>query len=558
MGGKVTIKKHCFVPKLLPLLLVLPGWGAWAFEPVEFDNGAVLDVSTQVSYVNMKRLAGPNPLLIDASNTSALNLDDGNRTVGKHGTISNRLSALVDVSLSKDEYRAFARASTFYDAAIYGNNANNSQATFNSVAPSNQFSSEAQSLVGTRTRLLDAYAQGRWKLGAEGGYPLTVRVGRQVVAWGEGLNFMGIGGSMNPQDGYKAQIPGTPIKEMFLPSEQVSATLGLGNRWMLMGYGKWAFRETEVMPVGTYFNFADLSGPGASFMRFAAGNTFPGAWRAPDVGRKAGGQWGLGAKYQLTEATDIGLYHLRYNEMAGLPEFSYGGDFWQLGQGPVAWPIAAAFAPSSFRLRYMDDVKLTGASFSTKIGEFNVAGEVAHRIGAPVLMSDTHYGLARARVTNAQLSAIRLWGTDFLGGLLRVDTAQATGEIATSTVNSFTTPAFSGTPAVPAALKYDKNSMAYALGLTLKYNAIFPGWDLAVPLDWSHQLNGNPAMQGWNSGLLGENDRRLAVGAKFSYQQNLELGVKLAHYLGNADLSDHSFHALVDRDFVAFTVSYHF
>lgn len=547
-----------FVRKLLPLLMALPGGAAWAFEPVEFDNGAVLDVSAQLSYVNMKRLNGPNPQLVDAADANALNADDGNRTVGKHGTISNRVSALADVSLNKGDYRAFMRLSSFYDAALDHANANGAQGSFNSAAPSSQFGSTAEDLVGARTRLLDAYLQGRWKLGGDSRYPLTVKAGRQVVAWGEGLNFMGIGGSMNPQDGYKAQIPGTPIKEMFLPSEQVSATLGIGNRLMLMGYGKWEFRETEVPPAGTYFSFNDVVGPGASFLRFTAGTTALGAWRAPDVGRKAGGQWGVGAKYQLTEATDVGLYFLRYNELAGLPEFNYGGDFWLLGQGPMALPNLANLAPASYRLRYMDDVKLSGASFSTKVGEFNVAGEIAHRSGAPVMMSDNHYQLARARVTNTQLSAIRLWGTDFLNGLLGVDTAQATGEVATSTVNSFETPAFSGIPALPAALKYDKNSMAYALGLTLKYTGLFPGWDLAVPIDWMHQLRGNPAMQGWTSGLLGENDRRVSLGATFSYKQNLELGMKLAHYLGKPDWHDHSYHALVDRDFIALTVSFHF
>ncbi len=547
---------HC-TPRLLPLLLALAMNGAWAFEPLDFDNGAVLDVSGQVSYVNMMRLNGPSPVLVNPLDSTAINGDDGNRTVGKHGTVSNRVSALVDISLRRDDYRVFARLSSFYDAALDCSNANGSQATFNSAAPSDRFGPVAESLVGSRTRLLDAYAQGRWKLGGDSLYPLTVKVGRQVVAWGEGLNFMGIGGSMNPQDGYKAQIPGTPIREMFLPSEQVSATLGIGNRLELMGYSKWAFRETEVMPVGTYFSSTDLVGPGASFMRFAAGMPL-GAWRAPDEGRKAGGQWGVGAKYRVTEATDIGLYFLRYNELAGLPEFNYGSDFWVLGQGAISMPALAGLAPSSFHLRYMDDVKLSGASFSTKIGEFNVAGEIAHRSGAPVMMSDTHYQLARAKVTNAQLSAIRLWGTGFLGGLAGVDMAQATAEVATSSVNSFETPGFNGTPSGPAALKLDKNSMAYALGLALKYTAIFPGWDLSVPIDWLHQLNGNPAMVGWTSGLHGENDRRVSLGAIFSYKQNLELGVKLAHYLGQPDLRDHSFHALTDRDFIAITASFHF
>lgn len=146
---------HC-TPRLLPLLLALAMNGAWAFEPLDFDNGAVLDVSGQVSYVNMMRLNGPSPVLVNPLDSTAINGDDGNRTVGKHGTVSNRVSALVDISLRRDDYRVFARLSSFYDAALDCSNANGSQATFNSAAPSDRFGPVAESLVGSRTRLLDA------------------------------------------------------------------------------------------------------------------------------------------------------------------------------------------------------------------------------------------------------------------------------------------------------------------------------------------------------------------------------------------------------------------
>lgn len=160
---------------------------AWGFEPVTFDNGVVLDVSAQISYVNMKRLSGMAPLLADANNVNAINSDDGDRTVGRHGTISNRLGFLVDAGLSQGNYRAFARVSSFYDAAIDRRNANAVQATFNALPPANEFSSAVRENVGARTRLLDAYVQGRWQAFGAGSHPLTVKVGRQALAWGGAL-----------------------------------------------------------------------------------------------------------------------------------------------------------------------------------------------------------------------------------------------------------------------------------------------------------------------------------------------------------------------------------
>jgi hypothetical protein len=566
---------------------------ALAFEQIRFSDGTVLDISLQVNYQNLKRMNGVDPTYTDMRiNTLKIssivntlkteiipwkNMNDGDNSIKKHGTISNRVSALTEINLAKDDYRAFLRANTFHDAVFYGNSGNDSQGTFNGIGPSSQYTPEAKSLLGQRTRLLDAYVQGRWKLGENGTDPLLVRVGRQVVNWGEGLLFMGIGGSMNPMDMVKGLTPGVPIQELFLPTEQVYATFGATENLTLMAYKKWKFRETEVAPVGTFFSPSDTVGPGAAFL--SAANLGPlgnyGAARAADIGRTASGQWGLGGKYQLTEATGIGLYHLRYTDMNPLPEFSFGGNYWILNKGPVSPatdPIAGVLAwtnllPSSFATHYMNEVKLTGASFTTRVGDMNVAGEVAYRDGAPLLMADQHYALARGKVTNAQLSAIKIWGHEFLFDLLKADQITLAAEVATSHVNSFATPAISGSLDYPAilglpkgtpALMYDRNAGAYALNLELAYNAIFPGWDMKVPMMWMQELHGNPALQGWNSGLGGKQDRHLSLGVKFTYMQNLELGAQLAYYLGSLNVEASTFRPWADRDFIAFTAAYHF
>jgi hypothetical protein len=685
----MTNKQRCFTQKLLPLLLTMYGGSALAFEQIKFDDGSVLDISTQVTYVNAKRLVGVDPGLLKVpippstfvqfsptlngyvnqvanqalqqitNNMTRANTDDGDRSVGKHGTISNKVSALIDISLKKDDYRAFARISTFKDyvydhpndnntpAYVPGQPSVNSNATFNGIGPSNQWTQEAKDLNGQRTRFLDAYLQGQWKLsdGSNGtSNPLTVKVGRQVVAWGEGLAFQGIGGSMNPQDAVKAQIPGTPLKEMFLPSEQVYVSLGATDKLTLMAYDKWKFRETEVMPSGTYFSPADMVGPGGSFMSggdilgvycllygggtdptkgdkancpggYAAGNI--GAGREPDVGRKSTGQWGFGAKYQYTEATEFGAYFLHYNSMIGLPEFQYASTVAVTGypytvNGSAKVDLLNTLMPNfvtapiqnllpySYHVRYMDDIKLLGGSFSTKLGEYGLAGEFAVRDGEPILMGagmDKHYGLARGKVENIQVSAIRAWGGEFAGGLLGVSNAALAGEIAMSHLSSFETPAYSGFPTgtqmlpqfacsagqgcfinypggIPLVDKINglafkqqppqpsgvATSTAYMFDLMMDYTAIFPGWDLENEVQWFHQLQGNPAMQnGWNSGLQGRNDRRLSLGMKFTYQSNLELGLKLVYFLGNADNTSFvNMRTMVDRDLISFTATYHF
>ncbi len=584
---------------------------ALAFEPIKFEDGTQLDVSLHVSYQYLKRLNGVDPAYnnISVSNLATLmqktawyNSDDGDNAVRKHGTISNRVSALAEVNLTKEDYRAFLRANTYRDDVYYHSNSNDSQGTFNGIGPSNQYSEDAKRLLGQHSRLLDAYVQGRWLLGENKEKVLTVKVGRQVVNWGEGLLFMGLGGSMNPMDMVKGLTPGVPLQELFLPTEQIYTKLEVNEKLTLMAYKKWRFRETEIAPSGTYFSPNDMLGPGARYMSalsavspvltsFGLGGISNligdyGALRTEDVGRTAKGQWGIGLKYQLTESTGTGFYHIRYTDMNSLPEFGFGGRYWQPGKGPSSSSDMLAgilnwtnLMPSSYHLRYMNDIKATGASFTTKLGDYNVAGEFAYRDGAPVLMADQHYNVARAKVTNAQVSFLRLWGNEFLFGLLKADTARLAAEFAVSRVNSYTIPPASGMPGTYPALvqmflppgastapelMYDKTTGAYALNGEIAYNAIYPGWDLTIPLMWMHQLRGNPALQGWNSGLGGKNDRHLSLGVKFTYMQNLELGMQVAYYYGNQDLGTVPFiHSTTsqlwaDRDFLALTAAYHF
>lgn len=688
---------------MLPLLLAMYGGSALAFEQIKFDDGTVLDISAQVSYVNAKRLTGVDPMLLKrpfsitplpstkplenltsqilkqlTDNQQRGNSDDGDRSIGKHGTISNKFSALFDVNLTKDNYRAFVRVSAFKDTVFDHSNGNttpayvspalglgglsqasaNGAATFNGTGPSNQYSQEAQDLLGQRTRLLDAYIQGQWRLsdGSSGtSNPLTIKIGRQVVAWGEGLIFQGIGGSMNPSDAVKGQMPGTPLKEIFLPSEQIYGSLGLTEKMTGMAYYKWKFRPNELPPVGTYFSPADIIGPGANFLAVgdlmgaycsAMGNfdiwqyglpadkggsgitprptSSPrcpsqgmlGANYTGEIGAKNSGQWGLGLRYEYSDATAFGAYFLRYNALVGLPEMTYpsgnsldqvtpSGDYYkdwynykvQGGQGgnlQDTWipgsllPLIQTLAPNSYHIRYMDDIKLIGGSFTTKLGDYNVAGEIAYRDGEPIMMGhglDNHYQLARGKVTNVQVSAIKTWGSDFLDGMMGVSQAALAGEVALSHLNSFERPAYSGftsgpvfpfwwannsqisllpqtfdgAPSTAPSPSGLTNSMAYAFDLMMDYTAIFPGWDLQNEVIWMHQLKGNSAMQnGWNSGLQGKNDRRLSLGMKFTYQNNLELGLKLVYFLGGADVDFVNMRTMVDRDMIAFTATYHF
>ncbi len=616
-----TIRKpSSFVQKLLPLLLTVYGGSALAFEQIKFADGTTLDISLQVNYLYMKRINGPTPYqaypnanaggvgeilglagaaITDIQNLQAIklqgqynNTNDGDLSVKKHGTISNRVSGLVEFNLTKEDYRAFLRANTFRDETLFKANGNDDpKGTFNGIGPSNQYSQIARDTIGQRTRVLDAYIQGRWKLGEDGSHPLMVKVGRQVLAWGEGLLFQGIGSSMNPNDASKGQLPGVPFSEAFLPTEQISGTLGLNDKMTLLAYKKWKFRPTEASPVGTYFSPADIQGPGANMMiavPLGPLGTYA-AMRTDDVGVTNKGQWGLGLKYQLDTKTELGLYHLRYTESVGLPEFDFSGNFslcknnntscapvpsYTYSAGRITGindPIAAGLQavdllPSSFHLRYMNDIKLTGASISTSLGLYQVSAEIVYRDGAPILMADQHYAIARGKVTNTNLSVLRMFPRDdFLGGITRADNFILGTELATSHLNSFETPAYSVNPypllqvRAPATTMNDHDGVAFGIRAEMQYTPIFPEWDLSITGFWWQEFYGNgPMSSGWSSGLQGKGDRHAQLQTTFTYRQNLEMGLTYGFYPGKFDLQASTMRPWADRNYIAFNGTYHF
>ena len=628
--------------RLIPLWLGMYAGAACAFDPIKFDDGTVLDMSLQVGYVNMKRVKAPvltKDYQVRPSSPSTgivnpsfplkgslwspavesftqfetqMNFDDGDSAVARHGTISNRVSALFDVNLSKDNYRAFVRVNTIRDESLFKSTANLSPATYNGAGPGDQYSETARLRIGQRTRLLDAYVQGRWKLGDNGQYPLFLKYGRQVVNWGEGLMFQGIGSFMNGNDQVKGQTPGTPAQEAFLPAEQIYGTLGINEKLTLMAYKKFQFQPTEFAPQGTYWSPDDGFTPGGAFL-----NAFPwrawtpdvlkqawqstfgkpmppglypyllppqssyGMWRNPDIGRTSKGQWGLGAKYQWTDSTDIGLYHLRYTDPTGIPQMGFGTDWWKLGQGKVnqrspdkADRMQALFLDTinqltpfndAYAWRYMNDIKLTGASFSTRIGDYSVAGETSYHSGVPIMLSNRHYAPAPARVVFGNINALlAMTGHEFLNGWTRAERVVVGGEITAQHLIGFDVPDYAvaawqaHAARGPAEPVFDRNAVATVLRLELGYTP-FPEWELSIPMFYWKEFVGNGAVQGgWNAGLLGKNSGRVTVETRFIYKQNLELGLSYAHFLGDIDTRWHTFNEFADRDFVAFNAGYHF
>ena len=490
--------------------LAIPTVHAGSFE---FGDGFEVDYLATFNYgLNMRAEKQADELLAN------INGDDGDRNFDRGSFFNNRLSLLAEMDIHKGDYGLMVRASSFYDFAYNRDNDNDSPDTVNKLGAHDEFTSDARQRVGTRTRLLDTYVYGGTSVGDSGF--LDLRLGNQVVAWGESLFISGISGVQGPVDATKSNIPGTEIKEILLPELQASGRFSL-NDWTLLGYYQFKNHPYELSPAGEYFSYADMIGPGGQFIRFAPGDmatlaSFGGALtRGESDNARDGGEWGVGARYKLTPYTEVGAYRLRYHERT---------------------PNVMLDIPNgAYHLKYFEDVDLTGASISTRLGDWQVSSEVSYKDGLSVL---TKTGVSRGQATQAQVSALKTWGNTWLA-----PQTSFAGEFGAVHINDVDDGGLD-------ALANDRNAQFGQFMVTMTYPNVFTGWDLDVPFSYGHAFNQSSV---GTFGFGGDGDARASLGAKFKYLNNLEIGATYNAYLGSADPLERP---LADRDFLAINFKY--
>lgn len=506
----------------------------------QFGEEGEVRYNFKANYGLAKRLEAPNATLIDPA--TSVNFDDGNRSFKKGAIINNRISLLgeADIRYARNQ-GVFLRAQAFYDAAYHGINDNDSAATFNGFGPNNRFTDGTRDSAGGNARFLDAYWYGDFDFGE--GRNLGLKVGRHVLSWGEALFFANIAGAQSPVDVDKINVPGAQVKDFLLPVGQVSAQYNLNDNFSVMAYTQYEFRETKIPSAGNFWSIADLVGPGSESLN--VGFKLP---RFHDIKARKSGQWGIGTRYRLSADTEVGAYHLRYHNRAPSVNLTF------------------ASATPNYQHRYLEDIKLTGLSLTTRAGDVSVGAELSYKQNTPINVLTPGGALSynnldpafpngyRGNVVQAQVNALYTIDPNALasGG-----TSLAAEIVHQQTVKNNT----------PYELANSKGVTALALALTPSYNDVFTGWNLSVPIVFMTNLQGKASANcgpaachgtypsGDSITLLGDKEKRLSIGANFVYMSNLQVGVSLNKFLGKAD---NNRNPLADRDNLALSVTYNF
>lgn len=485
---------------------------------------------------------------------SSVNQDDSNRNFDK-GLIANRLNLLSELDARYKNFGARISATGWYDTVYQGDNDNDSAFTANQRSvSSDEFTDDTRRLHGGKGEILDAFIFGRGTLGE---IPSSFRLGRHSVLWGESLFFgaNGIAGGQAPVDVIKAtSVPNTPFKELIRPVNQFSGQLQLRSNLSLAAYYQFEWEENRIPAVGSYFSTSDVVGEGGERL-IVGGPIGPNQqrlafFRGDDQKAKNSGQFGLSLRFSPEDwNTDFGLYAIRY----------HAKDPMVYTQPFVTGPNIFTGQLGEYELVYAEGIRAFGASFSTAIGDANVAGEVSVRRNTPLVsLSQANIGgagdndgnplYAVGNSLHAQLSTLYSFPrNDFW------DSATLVGEVAWHRRTSITKN--------PEAL--DPNSERDAWGVRMSFTQnffqVYPGIDLSVPIGIGYSPKGKSSViTKFNNGV-GDKGGDFTIGLQADYLQAWKVGVSYTRFIGGADNFLDSGNAntygqpLKDRDFIAFT-----
>jgi hypothetical protein len=419
------------------------------------------------------------------------NGDAGNLNFDPGEAFSQLLKGTHELEIRKDNFGFFTRFMYFYDFALNDQElAYKNPTSGQGVDPCAD--KESSELVCKDLRLLDAFVYADFDLN-DGNNPLSVRLGQQVVNWGEGA-LISHGININPVDIDRLKAPGADLKEAFIPVGMLWASLGLTDNLSVEAFYQYQWHETRLPVAGTYLStndFAAVNGYKNNIqLGFTAnpdidlafvtdnlngiGDTLIASGYDPSKGiddpvnrqiasqfvplymalptkvalkpkggvkePKDSGQFGLKFGWFLPELneTELGFYFVNYHSRRPIisgraSNFltpSLLGDLHSIAANGVTEDNASDLAAfTKGFLEYPEDIKMYAFSWNTAIGETAFAGEFTYRQDEPLQIDDVELLFAGFLEQLANPDVDAAFRNEAFTGVSQVE-APAPGEVA--------------------------------------------------------------------------------------------------------------------------------
>jgi hypothetical protein len=581
-----------FQPHTLALAVAV-GFAAPA-QAVNFNIGEIegqfdssLSVGASWSMRSPDRdLVGPN----NGGQGQAQTGDDGRLNFKKGETFSKIFKGIHDLELRYRDTGVFVRGKYWYDFEL-----KDESRLFKDIDDSNR----KEGAKSSGAEILDAFVYHNYAIGD---LPGTVRVGKQVVSWGESTFIGNSINSINPIDVAAFRRPGAEIKEGLIPVNMLYLSQSLTDRLSMEAFYQLEWDQTIIDNCGTFFSTADVAADGCDngyhigspaiaplqpvaaafgqgFQVDSEGVILP---RAGDRDARDSGQWGLALRW-LGDETEYGLYFMNYHSRTPIVSTQNAGQA-TLNALPGIIGTANGIAPGSgaglaqsvmlgngrYFLDYPEDIRLYGLSFSTTLPTGTAwAGEISYRPNLPLQINTTdmtlsllnpiapgtspvaagpgqdNVGYRRKEVTQVQTTF-----THFFDQVMGAGRFTLVGEIGMAHVGGLES---------REDLRYGRDSLFGAYGFRgdthgfvtstswgyrvrgiWEYSNVFAGVNLKPNISWSHDVDGYGP-----NGLFNEGAKAVSFGIDADYRNTYTASLSYTDFFGG------EYNTAVDRDFLA-------
>lgn len=489
----------------------------------------------------------------NGGNASSVNGDDGDLNYGR-GVISQLSKVTHELDLNYRNFGFFGRMNYFYDAV----NANK-----------DELSGNAKAQVGADVNILDAYIKGDFHIGDR---PLNMRLGNQVLSWGESTFIQNGINIINPVDVTMLRSPGSELRDALIPVPMTSGSFDITKEVNIEAFYQFAFKDTEIDPPGTYFSMSDIVGNGGD-MLWLGPEGIPGAGIPRDNrDTRDSGQYGVALHIfePPLNDTEFGIFYVNYHSRVPVISARTG----------TSDGVAMNDYPGSMRyiVEYPEDVHLFGVSFNTMLKESGIAlqGEYSFRPNAPLQIDAAELLLAaftplNSVASSAYTSQLGEYGfSEEIRGYKsrKVGQAQATASKIFGPNNPFGASTILVLGEAGLTQVYgmeDKKSLRYnGVGATAA-DALSSGYHLMAQMDYPNAVGAvtlSPKMAfshdvyGISPGPGGnfiEGRKSLSTGLGASFLERWRADLNYIRYFGAGDMN-----LLHDRDFVVMNLKYFF
>lgn len=380
------MKKIFEITKMKKLSLAVAAAGMFGMSganAVEFNFGELrAQIDNNISYGVSMRTEKPDAGQVMPQNGaqfgingkgSSYNYDDGTLNYKRGDVYSNVLKWSGDLEIGYKNFGAFTRARAWYDQTI-----------MDETPRFKEYNDATKSYAGKGAEILDAFVWGDFDVA---GAPVNVRVGRQVLSWGESTFIQGGVGSINPVDASAFRRPGAEIKEGLLPVNMAYTSIGLTANTTLEAFYQLQWEKTRTDPCGTFFSTIDFvaDGCGPVLLTYTEAENegqFPNTTiveRFEDGEPKDDGQFGVALRTytDFFGGMELGFY---YTNLHSRVPYING----KLLDNPYG-PAVLGNHRMEYQIAYPEDIQTMGISMATSLPNgASLSAEISYRPDLPL------------------------------------------------------------------------------------------------------------------------------------------------------------------------------